>query len=152
MDDYAHHPTALKATIAGLRNFWPRRRLVVDFMSHTFSRTKALLDEFASSLDEADCIILHGIYASARETPVPGFSGRDLYEKVKARHPGLLDAGSEGFAGQGNFILYTESHQDAASRLPALLRKGDLFITMGAGDNWKLGKKILDSLQKENGQ
>ncbi len=152
MDDYAHHPTALKATIAGLKSFWPRRRVVVDFMSHTFSRTKALLDDFAASLDEADCIILHGIYASAREMPVPGFSGRNLYDIVKARHPELRDAKLGGGGGCGNFILYDESHLESAVKVLSLLKEGDLFITMGAGDNWKLGKKVLDSLKKENEQ
>lgn len=152
MDDYAHHPTALKTTIAGLKEFWPRRRIVVDFMSHTYSRTIALLDEFASSLDEADCIVLHGIYASARETPIMGFSGKNLYDKVKARHPELQDAEHKAPTPEGNFIYYSESPADAEPTLLSLLKEGDLFITMGAGDNWKLGKKVLESLTKETRQ
>jgi UDP-N-acetylmuramate--alanine ligase len=150
MDDYAHHPTALRATIAGLREFWPRRRIVVDFMSHTYSRTMALLDEFASSLDQADCIILHGIYASAREAPIEGFSGRNLYDKVRARHPELQDLSRTQAPSEGNFIYYEESHLDSAPKALSLLKPGDLFITMGAGDNWKLGRKILESLEKES--
>ena len=68
IDDYAHHPTELATTLAGLRSFYPERRLVVDFMSHTFSRTAALLDRFATAFAAADEVILHPVYASARET------------------------------------------------------------------------------------
>lgn len=156
LDDYAHHPTALKTTIAGIKAFWPSRRLVVDFMSHTYSRTIALMDQFAGSLDEADCIVLHGIYASAREKPVEGVSGRDLFKKVMARHPNLVDmtwlgAKPEDDRSRG-FILYEENHRDAAPKLLSLLRKNDIFMTMGAGDNWKLGRTILEQLKKkENG-
>jgi UDP-N-acetylmuramate--alanine ligase len=163
MDDYAHHPTALKATISGLRSFWPSRRLIVDFMSHTYSRTIALMDEFAGSFDEADCIVLHGIYASAREIPVPGISGMELFEKVRLRRPDLLpldetksflidkmgsvDKTNASIATKPNFILYSEKHADAANLILPMLRPNDLFITMGAGDNWKLGRTILSLLK-----
>jgi len=157
MDDYAHHPTALKATIQGIKAFWPSRRLVVDFMSHTYSRTIALMDDFASSLDEADCLILHGIYASARETPVEGVSGKTLFEKVRARRKDLVDitdklgsAPGLAAASDGNdrgFLLYIEEHKAATSRVYSLLRANDIFITMGAGDNWKLGRAILEQLK-----
>lgn len=153
MDDYAHHPTALRTTIEGIKAFWPSRRLVVDFMSHTYSRTIALMDEFAASLDPADCLVLHGIYSSAREKPVEGVSGRDLFEKARARRPELVDfSGDLGsgagrrIGGEGGFILYEETPQDAAAKLLSLLRKGDLFITMGAGDNWKLGRILIERL------
>jgi len=153
MDDYAHHPTALKTTIEGIKAFWPSRRLVVDFMSHTYSRTIALMDEFAASLDSADCLVLHGIYASAREKPVEGVSGRNLFEKVKIRRPDLVDLSASGNpgapGGKRGFALYEERHCDAAPRLLTLLRERDLFITMGAGDNWKLGKVLIDSLREK---
>lgn len=162
MDDYAHHPTALRTTIEGFKAFWPNHRLVVDFMSHTYSRTIALMDEFAASLDAADCVILHGIYASAREKPVEGVSGRDLFAKVAARRPDLVRIDREGAVSGGSygsgrdaperFILYTESHADAESTVLGLLRTGDLFVTMGAGDNWKLGRKILAALQERQGK
>ena len=67
MDDYAHHPTALRTTLAGLKEFYPGRRIVADFMSHTYSRTEALLEQFAEAFGDADLLILHEIYASARE-------------------------------------------------------------------------------------
>ncbi|MDR0598994.1 MAG: UDP-N-acetylmuramate--L-alanine ligase [Treponema sp.] len=134
MDDYGHHPTAIKATLQGLREFYPQRRLVVSFMSHTYSRTAALLEEFAASLLPADVVFLHKIYASAREHYTGGVNGRTLYEKT-----------AEVFAASGSAgrVFYTEEPEDAAGELRGLLRAGDLFITLGAGDNWRLGKKLL---------
>jgi UDP-N-acetylmuramate--alanine ligase len=144
LDDYAHHPTAVRKTLEGYAAFWPGRRLVVDFMSHTYSRTIALLDEFAKSFGAADSIVLHGIYASARETPVDGFSGRTLYERVKENRPDLAEVVGDR-AGK-DFILYTESPAEAAEPLLRLLKKGDIFVTMGAGDNWKLGKFLMEGI------
>jgi UDP-N-acetylmuramate--alanine ligase len=129
MDDYGHHPTAIHSTLSGLREFYPERRLAVSFMSHTYTRTAALLDEFAASFKKADIVFLHKIYGSAREIDTGGVNGKTLYEKVKARH---------------DTVYYTEEPEDAAEQLLQILRPGDLFITMGAGDNWKLGKKLLD--------
>jgi len=97
-------------------------------MSHTYTRTAALLDEFAASLLPADMVFLHKIYASAREVYNGGVTGRTLYEKTKA----LRDN-----------VFYTEEPEDAAPELQGILQKGDLFITMGAGDNWRLGKKLF---------
>lgn len=143
MDDYGHHPTAIAATIAGIREFHPGRRLVVDFMSHTYSRTAALLREFVASLDGADCVVLHRIYASAREEPVPGLDGRTVFDLVRARRPDLRAADP----GVERFVMYTDDPADALQPLVASLRPGDLFLTMGAGDNWKLGLSLLDALR-----
>jgi UDP-N-acetylmuramate--alanine ligase len=132
MDDYAHHPTAIKTTLAGLREFYPQRRLVVDFMSHTASRTKALFDDFASAFTAADETILHRIYPSAREVPDPSVSGYGLFEAVQA---------------SGITARYYEYPLDAADYLVASLRPGDLFITMGAGDNWQLGRLVFERLK-----
>ncbi|HEY9053574.1 MAG TPA: UDP-N-acetylmuramate--L-alanine ligase [Rectinemataceae bacterium] len=152
VDDYAHHPTALSTTISGYKSFWPSRRLIVDFMSHTYSRTLALLDDFAASLSEPDCVILHGIYASAREIPSSDVTGRSLYDKVRALRPDLEEISPEADAQAGDvskmplrkgFILYTERHAEALDILEDLVRPGDLFVTMGAGDNWKLGKALM---------
>jgi len=134
MDDYGHHPTAIKVTLAGLREFYPRRRLVVDFMSHTCSRTRALLEEFAGAFGDSDLTVLHKIYPSAREAPDPGMTGQVLYERVRAT---VLPAAADG-------IHYYEEPLDAMAFLRAELRPGDLFVTMGAGDNWKLGKALYD--------
>ena len=128
MDDYAHHPTAIEKTLAGIRRFYPGRRLVVDFMSHTYSRTQALLLEFGRCFGSADLVILHRIYASAREKNEGGITGQDLLGEV-ARHHAETS--------------YFEDPMEAAPFLSGELKPGDLFITMGAGDNWKLGRELL---------
>jgi UDP-N-acetylmuramate--alanine ligase len=133
MDDYAHHPTALKTTLQGLRSFYPERRIVADFMSHTYSRTQALLDDFAASFSSADIVILHKIYASARETNTHSVSGRLLFEKTRSQHP---------------HAVYFEEVMDAADYLKKELRAGDLFISLGAGNNWQLGKKLFQDFQE----
>jgi UDP-N-acetylmuramate--alanine ligase len=133
-DDYAHHPTAIKTTLKGFRRFYPGRRIVADFMSHTYSRTAALLEDFAASFTDADIVVLHKIYASAREANSGGISGADLFEKTRKNHPKAL---------------YFEEVMDAAAYLRKELKSGDLFITLGAGDNWRLGRRLFDEI-KEN--
>lgn len=130
MDDYGHHPTAIKTTLEGLKELYPNKRLVVDFMSHTYSRTEALLQDFATSFSLADELILHKIYSSAREKYTGTVSGYTLYEATKQKH---------------KKVKYFEEILDAKDYLLNTLRPGDLFLTMGAGDNWKLGQTILNS-------
>jgi UDP-N-acetylmuramate--alanine ligase len=99
-------------------------------MPHTYTRTSALLDEFASAFTDADILILHKIYASARETYSGGVTGRTLYEKTAAF---LKD----------ETIRYIDEPDDAFKPLCEILKPGDLFITLGAGNNWPLGEKLL---------
>ena len=139
MDDYGHHPTAIKTTLEGLKEFYPRRRLVLSFMSHTYTRTEALLDKFAASFEKADIIVLHKIYASAREIYKGGITGRTLFDKTRE----ILGANS-GTASAPERFFYVDEPEDGAELLKGILRPGDLFISMGAGDNWKLGKKLFD--------
>jgi len=140
MDDYGHHPTAIKTTLAGLKDFYPRRRLVVSFMSHTYTRTAALLDEFAASFADADVLVLHKIYASAREVYSGGVTGRTLFEKTR-----------ETLGPSPGRFYYAEEVEDGEGLLPEILKEGDLFITMGAGDNWRLGKKLFDHYRERGG-
>jgi len=128
MDDYGHHPTAVDLTLRGLKDFYPDRRLVVDFMSHTYSRTKTLLDGFAGAFSAADEVVLHKIYASARETDTLGVDGRTLYDAARAAHPR---------------VSYFDEVLDAVPYYLETLRPGDLLVTMGAGDNWKAGQAFL---------
>jgi UDP-N-acetylmuramate--alanine ligase len=128
MDDYAHHPTAITTTLQGLRDFYPERRLVVGFMPHTWSRTKALLAEFAAAFSPAHMVLLHDIYASAREHNPKDISGEMLYERTKANHP---------------HVHYIPKPMDALDWLDANLKAGDLFVTMGAGDNWQVGAQLF---------
>lgn len=136
MDDYAHHPTAIAATLEGLREFYPERRIVLDFMSHTYSRTRALLDGFGESLARADTVIVHRIYASAREENPGDITGEHLADAVR-RH-------KEPAAS----VRYIEDVMDALPVVQQLVRPGDLFITMGAGNNWQLGRALLEKLKR----
>jgi UDP-N-acetylmuramate--alanine ligase len=134
IDDYGHHPTAIKTTLAGLKEFYPDRRLVVDFMSHTYSRTAALLPEFASAFTSADEVILHKIYASAREQYDGTVSGRTLFETTRKKHRN---------------VQYFEEVMDAREYLAKTLKPGDLFVTMGAGDNWRIGRTVLEDRSRK---
>jgi UDP-N-acetylmuramate--alanine ligase len=131
MDDYAHHPTAVEKTLAGIKAFHPGRRLVVDFMSHTYSRTRALLPEFGRCFAPADLVVLHRIYPSAREAdPGTGLS-EELCREVSRHHPR---------------VQFFEEPSQAVPWLRGELRQGDVFVTMGAGDNWKIGRELLVAL------
>ncbi len=134
MDDYAHHPTAIRLNLEGLRKFYPDKRIIVDFMSHTYSRTDALIDQFATSFGSADLVLLHKIYASAREKYNGDVTGYDLYKKTAACTEN---------------VEYFEKFSDAEEFCMDILKEGDLFITMGAGNNWQIGKNILNRLKEQ---
>jgi UDP-N-acetylmuramate--alanine ligase len=135
IDDYGHHPTAVAVNLEGFKAFYPERRLVLSFMSHTYTRTASLLEEFAASFEKADIVILHKIYGSAREEYKGGVSGRTLFEKTRA----LRDN-----------VFYTDEPLEAEETLKNLLKPGDLFVTMGAGDNWKLGRSLYEYYKGQN--
>jgi UDP-N-acetylmuramate--alanine ligase len=129
MDDYGHHPTAIKTTLEGIKSFYPDRRLIVSFMSHTYTRTSALLEEFAAAFNDADIVFFHKIYASAREDYKGGVNGKTLYEKAAALRSGET--------------RYIEEYEDAFKPLCEILKPGDIFVTLGAGNNWPLGEKLF---------
>jgi UDP-N-acetylmuramate--alanine ligase len=140
MDDYGHHPTAIKTTLSGLKEFYPSRRLIVSFMSHTYSRTAALLEEFSECFSSADIVFLHKIYASAREEYHGGVNGKTLFEKVAA---------SRSAAGAGD-TFYVDEPEDAFAQLCEMLKPADIFITLGAGNNWTLGKKLFNFYKEKS--
>jgi UDP-N-acetylmuramate--alanine ligase len=142
MDDYGHHPTAIQSTIEGLRAFYPQRRIVASFMSHTYTRTAALLDRFAASLTGADILFLHKIYASAREAYTGGVDGKTLFERTR-------EAVSPEKRGG---VYYVEEYEEAFEPLKSMLHSGDLFLTLGAGDNWNLGRRLFSYYASERGQ
>ena len=137
MDDYGHHPTEIRTTLRGIKRFYPGRRLIVDFMSHTYSRTAALFNEFAAAFTDADEVVLHKIYGSAREQcrEQIGVSGEKLYNAV-------LDRGKKA--------VYFHEVMDAKEYLLEQLQDGDIFLTLGAGDNWRLGKELFAVLKAQN--
>lgn len=142
IDDYGHHPTAIKSTLSGYRKFYKNHKIVVDFMSHTYSRTQALLKEFASCFDDADFLIINKIYASAREDASSSkVSGKILAEETKKYNKN---------------VSYVEEFEAAANLAVEILNQdcskeysdGYLFVTMGAGDNWKVGKLVMEKMEK----
>jgi UDP-N-acetylmuramate--alanine ligase len=137
MDDYGHHPTAIKTTLAGIKSFYPARRLVCSFMPHTYTRTSALLEEFAGCFTDVDLLFLHKIYASARENYTGGITGKTLYEKT-INAAAIIDKKN---------IFYIDEPEDSFNPLVKILKPGDIFLTLGAGNNWQLGEKLFSYFQ-----
>ena len=133
VDDYAHHPTEIQTTIKAARQTNPKR-LVVAFQPHRYTRTQLLRKEFGSCFKGADVLILTDIYAASEE-PIPGISGRTIVDEVKAQ--------------TGVDAVYIEKLADIAPWLEQNRRKGDLIITMGAGNIYTVGETLADGLKHE---
>lgn len=132
VDDYAHHPTEVGATLAAARKGWPERRIVAVFQPHLYSRTRDMHEEFGSSFFDADVMVVTDIYP-AREKPIEGVSGQ-LVADVASRF-GHRD------------VHYVANKQDLPAALRQLVQAGDLVITMGAGDIYKYGEQFVASLE-----
>jgi UDP-N-acetylmuramate--alanine ligase len=133
IDDYAHHPTEIRATIEGLKNNYSGQRLLVVFHPHTFTRTKALFKDFAASFDQVDELFVLDIYGSAREK-AGGVSSRELVKAIKKnlRSQKIKSA-----------IHYSPTIEKTAENLKEILRPGDVLVLMGAGDVFRVGQYIL---------
>jgi UDP-N-acetylmuramate--alanine ligase len=119
IDDYGHHPTEIAATLAAARSGWPKRRIVLVFQPHRYTRTRDLMDDFATVLSDADVLLLLDVYA-AGEDPIAGADGRSMARAIRTR--GAVEP------------VFVESLDDLKPVLEDLLREGDLVLTMGAGD------------------
>ncbi len=117
VDDYAHHPSEISATLASARSGWPGRRLVAVFQPHLYSRTRDLAPEFGAALSAADLVFVTDVYA-AREEPIPGVSGRLVSDAARTASAETIDV----------------ENGVAAATVAGRLRPGDLVVTMGAGD------------------
>lgn len=126
IDDYAHHPTEIKATLEAAANY-PHKRIICVFQPHTYSRTKAFLDDFADALSLADVVVLADIYA-ARETDSLGVSSGDIEARLK---------------NMGKETYYFPDFSQIENFLQKNCVNHDLLITMGAGDVVKVGEHIL---------
>ncbi len=133
VDDYGHHPTEIKTTLYAAKECWPDRRIVVVFQPHRYTRTKALFDDFTRTFYQSELLIILPIY-SAGEKEIKGINAMALYEGIK------MHGHKE--------IIYAEGFEKALSYLKEILKEGDILITMGAGDVWKIGEKILLELKK----
>ncbi|PIR92994.1 UDP-N-acetylmuramate--L-alanine ligase [Candidatus Falkowbacteria bacterium CG10_big_fil_rev_8_21_14_0_10_43_10] len=123
IDDYAHHPTEIKATLKALRQEYAKRNIICAFMPHMFSRTKALLADFARSFGDADEILILPTYSSARENKTYEIS-KDLVKKI------------------GNNAKYVSSIKQCADYLKKSVKKNDVIILMGAGDTFRVWDKL----------
>ena len=119
VDDYGHHPTEIAATLEAARSGWPEKRLVLVFQPHRYSRTRDLMDDFATVVSEADVAIVLDVYA-AGEDPIAGADGRAITRAVRTR--GAVEP------------VFVETLDDLQGVLESVLEDGDLVLTMGAGD------------------
>ena len=135
-DDYAHHPTEVRAALTALREVAQGSsragRSVVVFQPHLYSRTKAFAREFAAALDTADQVFVLDVYA-AREQPLTGVSGASIVEHVSAP------------------VRYLPDFSTVAQQVAATVRPGDVVVTMGAGDVTMLGPEIIAALNAAAG-
>lgn len=128
VDDYGHHPTEIRLTLQAARQCWPDQRIVVAFQPHRYSRIAALFDDFTRAFYEADSLLVLPIY-SAGETPIPDIDGRALCEGI--REHGHKDTS------------FHEGLDAAVLHLKKVLKPGDILLTLGAGDVWQVGEKLL---------
>ncbi|MFH0943068.1 MAG: UDP-N-acetylmuramate--L-alanine ligase [Candidatus Beckwithbacteria bacterium] len=131
-DDYAHHPSEIKALLEAAKAWLPQRRLIIIFQSHTYSRTKALLPEFNRCFTQADVVLINDIFASARETDNLGLTGKSFTQSLQAHHPQAIYAPDKATT-----LNYLSKH----------ILTGDVIFTVGAGDNWLWHKEIIKLLQ-----
>lgn len=132
VDDYAHHPTEIRATLKTVRQYYPQKRIIAVFQPHLYSRTRDLMDEFASSFPDADIVWLTDIYA-ARELPP---TGEDLNQQLRKK-----------IESKQASVRYTARLNDLKEELLKTVQPGDVVITLGAGDITCIGRSI--NLRKE---
>ncbi len=133
IDDYAHHPTEIIATLAAAKGLGKRTLAV--FQPHRYSRTKLLLDDFAKAFDIADCLIITDIYP-AGEAEIPGISAELIYEKVKQHDPVKK--------------VYFSPYQELGKEIMRLYKEGDLILVLGAGDITKVSDGISQILKSKS--
>jgi UDP-N-acetylmuramate--alanine ligase len=131
VDDYGHHPTEIRATLAAIKQAWPQHRLVVLFQPHRYSRTQALFKEFQTCFHRADYLVMTDIYP-ASEAPLPGIDGATLLAATRLH-------------GQRH-TLYIKEVGEMARQLLPMLRQGDLVLTLGAGNIVRVGEELLSLL------
>jgi UDP-N-acetylmuramate--alanine ligase len=130
VDDYGHHPTEVKATLAAARQVW-KGRLIVVFQPHRFTRTKALFNEFTQAFSDADLLILNDIYPASEE-PIVGVNSQALCEAIRKT---------------GNVsVEYIAQAEGTIEFLLKTVRPKDTVITLGAGSIYKIGEALLKRL------
>jgi UDP-N-acetylmuramate--alanine ligase len=131
VDDYAHHPTEVRATLAAARQAFPGRRLVAVFQPHLYSRTAQHGDALGDALAAADLVIVTDVYP-AREAPIPGVTGERVANAARDR---------------GIQTVYEPVRDALGERVASLVRAGDVVLTLGAGDITRLGPELQSRLE-----
>src|SRR6266508_1053777 len=131
IDDYGHHPTEIRATIGAIRDSW-KRPLTVIFQPHRFTRTRDLFDEFLTAFEGADRLVLTEIYP-AGEDPIAGITGEALYQAIKRK--GHLD------------VEFIPDKSQIVAPLAEKLSPGEIALTLGAGDIYKIGEALVEALK-----
>jgi UDP-N-acetylmuramate--alanine ligase len=131
IDDYGHHPTEIRATIGAIRDSW-KRPLTVIFQPHRFTRTRDLFDEFLTAFEGADRLVVTEIYP-AGEDPIAGATGEALYQAMKRK--GHME------------LEFVPDKNQIAAQLAGKLNPGDMVLTLGAGDIYKVGEALVEALK-----
>lgn len=131
-DDYAHHPNEIKEVLMAAQKWFPQSRLIAIFQPHTYTRTKALFEEFAKCFFLAKLVIITDIYASARETNTLGISGRLLVQQASKYHSN---------------VVYQPGEKEVAEFLKRQVKPNDIIMTLGAGSIFQWHKSILRALK-----
>jgi UDP-N-acetylmuramate--alanine ligase len=132
VDDYGHHPTEIKTTLQAVKESWPDKRIILAFQPHRYTRTQALFDEFTRAFYQSDLMVVMPIYP-AGENPINGVDSARLCEEIKAH--GHKE------------VICMDGMESAIAYLKDVLRSGDLLLTLGAGDVWKVGVAVLKELR-----
>ncbi len=127
IDDYGHHPTEIKATLSAIRKMW-KGRIIVAFQPHRYTRTQALMDDFVTSFNEADILVLTEIYA-ASEDAIEGVTGSNLAEKIRA-------SGHKS-------VIFAPTREDVVQKILENAAQGDVVVTLGAGDLYKIDERLI---------
>lgn len=128
VDDYGHHPTEIKATLQAAKEAWPDRRIVVVFQPHRYTRTRALFDDFTRSFYQSDVLLVLPIYSA----------GEDVIENVDSLSM------CDGIRKHGHKkVICKETLAAVVTELKNILQPGDVLLTLGAGDVWKVGESLL---------
>jgi len=131
IDDYGHHPSEIRATIGAIRDSW-NRPLTVVFQPHRFTRTRDLFDEFLTAFEGSDRLVLTEIYP-AGEDPIAGVTGEALYQAIKRK--GHLD------------VQFIADKNQIVRHMAGKLNRGDIALTLGAGDIYKVGEALVEALK-----
>ncbi len=133
VDDYGHHPTEIRATLAAAKQAWPGRIICV-FQPHRYTRTKALFEEFLTAFGDADCLVVTDIYPASEE-PIPGVTAQALCEAIRrAGHPDCR---------------HLSDSEAIVDHLAEIARPADVVLTQGAGSIWRVGEAFLNRIGQE---